>query len=80
MFHLLKSIREINNTPINNAKNINAVMPVHILIKYSHNYSKTSGSLWQYYRDKPVLNNGAIVDFAASNTSNSFNFRGKITG
>ena len=23
------------------------------LIEYSYNYSKTSGSLWQYYKDKP---------------------------
>ena len=26
-------------------------MPMYNLIKYSNNYSKTSGSLWQYYRD-----------------------------
>ena len=28
-------------------------MPMHNLIKYSDNYSKISGSLWQYYRDEP---------------------------
>ena len=28
-------------------------MPVYNLIEYSDNYSKTSGSLWQYYRDDP---------------------------
>ena len=34
------------------------------LIEYSDNYSKTSGSLWQYYRDEPFLDtNGAIADF-----------------
>ena len=26
-------------------------MPIYILIEYSDNYSKTSGSLWQYYKD-----------------------------
>ena len=26
---------------------------MHDLIKYSNNYSKTSGSLWQYHRDDP---------------------------
>ena len=27
-------------------------MPLYNLIKYSNNYSKISGSLWQYYRDE----------------------------
>ena len=28
-------------------------MPIYNLIEYSDNYSKTSGSLWQYYKDDP---------------------------
>ena len=28
-------------------------MPMHNLVECSGNYSKTSGSLWQYYRDDP---------------------------
>ena len=28
-------------------------MPMYNLIEYSDNYSKTSGSLWQYYKDDP---------------------------
>ena len=27
-------------------------MPMHNLIEYSNNYSRTSGSFWQYYRDE----------------------------
>ena len=27
-------------------------MPMYNLIEYSDNYSKTSGSLWQYYKDE----------------------------
>ena len=38
-------ICEINNTQIDNAKDINAVMPIYNLIKYRDNYSKTSGNL-----------------------------------
>ena len=41
------------------------------LIEYSNNYSKTSGSLWQYYRDDP---NDNITQ------SESFKFKIKITG
>ena len=48
-------ISEINSTQIDNAKNIDLIMPMYNLIEYSANYSKTSRSLWQYYRDEPAL-------------------------
>ena len=40
-------ISEINNTQVDNAKDIDIVMPMYNLIEYSDNYSKISGSLWQ---------------------------------
>ena len=46
-------ISQINNTQVDNAKDLDVVMPMHILMKYSNNYSRTSGSLWQCYRDQP---------------------------
>ena len=49
----VKCISRINNTEIDNAKDIDIVMPMYTLIKYSNNYSKISGSLWQYYKDDP---------------------------
>ena len=42
-------INELINTQIDNAKEIYVVLPMYNLIEYSHNYSKTSGRLWQYY-------------------------------
>ena len=39
-------ISEINNTQVDNAKDIDIVMPMYNLIEYSDNYVKTSGSLW----------------------------------
>ena len=51
------------------------------LIEYSNNYSKTSGSLWQYCKDIPAVNNdGDIVNFNGANATDSFNFKTKITG
>ena len=47
-------ISEINNTQVDNAKDIDIVMPMFNLIEYSDNYAKTSGSLWQYCKDIPV--------------------------
>ena len=46
-------ISNINDTKIDNANDIDVVMPMYNLIEYSDNHSKTSGSLWQYYRDEP---------------------------
>ena len=55
-------------------------MPMYNLIEYSDNYLKTLGSLWQYYREEPVLNDaGAIANFSAANNSASFKFKQKIT-
>ena len=30
-------------------------MPMYNLIEYRDNYAETSGSLWQYYRDEPMI-------------------------
>ena len=46
-------------------------MPLYNLLEYSDNYAKTSGSLWQYYRDEP---NDNPAD------SESFKSKIKITG
>ena len=60
-------IGEINNTQIDNAKNIDVIMPTNKLIEYSDNYSKASGSLWQFYRDEPALTDaGATANFHAT--------------
>ena len=48
-------ISEINNTQVDNAKDIDIVMCMYNLIEYSDNYSKTSGSLWQYCKHIPVV-------------------------
>ena len=74
-------ISEINNTEIDNAKDIDIVMPMYNLIEYSDSYAKTTGSLWQYSKDIPARNNNdEIFAFAANNVTDSFNFKAKITG
>ena len=57
-------INEVNTTQMDNAKDIDVGMLMYNSIEYSDNYSETSGSLWQYYRDEPFLDpNGNILDF-----------------
>ena len=74
-------ISEINNTQIDNAKDIDIVMPMYNLIEYSDNYAKTTGGLWQYCKDIPARNaNNEIIVFDVNNVTDSFNFKAKITG
>ena len=74
-------ISEINNTQIDNAKDIDIVMPVYNLIEYSDNYAKITGSLWQYCKDIPARDNNNLIEgFTAANLTDSFNFKAKITG
>ena len=74
-------ISKINNTQIDNAKDIDIVMPMYNLIEYSDNYAKTTGTLWQYCKDIPALNvNDEIIAFNVNNTTDSFKFKAKITG
>ena len=61
---------EINNTEIDNAKDIDIVIPMHNLIECSDNW-KTSESLCQYYKHEPNYN---LPD------SESFKSKIKITG
>ena len=73
-------ISEINNTQIDNAKDIDIVMPMYNLIEYSDNYAKTTGSLWQYCKDIPARDNDEIIAFDENNLTDSFKFKRKITG
>ena len=59
----------MNNTQVGNAKDLDVVM--HYFTEYSDNYSKTSRSLWRYYRGEP---NNTLTN------SKSFKYKLKITG
>ena len=63
-------ISKINNTQIDNSEYIDIVMPMYNLTEYCENYSKTSGSLWQYSKETPAVNNeGNIVNFNEANAT-----------
>ena len=34
-------------------KDLDVVMSMYNLLEYSKNYSKTTGTFWNYYRDEP---------------------------
>ena len=51
-------------------------MPMYNLLDYSKNYKKTTGSLWNYYRDEPsnsLSTNSESFKSKTSITGNSYN-------
>ena len=69
MFHLDHAYQKINNSFIDNAEDLDIVMSMYNLLEYSDNYSMTSGSLWNCYRDE--INDSATENNAANNRMNS---------
>ena len=48
----ISCISKINGVLVENAGNLDIVMPMYNLLGYSKNYSKTPASLWNYCRDE----------------------------
>ena len=56
----INCISKINVVKIDNAEDLDIVRPMYNLLEYSKNYKKTTGSLWNYYRDEssnPLFSN-----------------------
>ena len=49
----INCVSKINGVKIDNAEDLDVVVPMYNLVEYSQNYRKTTGSLWNYYRDRP---------------------------
>ena len=67
------SNKEVINT--DRYKNIDVVMLMYNIIKYSDNYLKSSGGFWQYYRNESALINITVDNFP--DVSASFKFKQK---
>ena len=48
----INCISKINDIKIDNAEDLDVVMPMYNLFEYSKNYKNRTGSLWNYYRDE----------------------------
>ena len=72
---IINCISKIDGVQIDNAEDLDIAMYigiVHNLLEYSKNYRKTTGSLWNYYRDEPSN--------PLSSNSESFKYKTSITG
>ena len=76
----ISCVSKIKNTLIDNAEDLDVAMPMYNLIEYSKNYRKTTGSLWNYYRDE--LTDDRNNNFPNKNLNNSelFKYKTSVTG
>ena len=68
---------KINNTLIDNAEDLDIVMPMYKLLEYSKNYRNTTGSLWNYYRDETNTGIEGNINYSIKN-SKSFDYKTSI--
>ena len=76
-------ISKINGELVENVEDLVIVIPMYNLLEYSKNYEKTSGSLFNYYRDEPseveIANDNGEMNISIRN-SRSFDYEAKIVG
>ena len=75
-----KCITHINDEHVDNADNLDIVMPMYNLTEYSDNYSDTSGSLWRFKRDKSPITNTGNPDNVSTANSTSFKYKSSFIG
>ena len=63
---------KIYGVQIDNAEDLDAVMPIYSFLEYRKNYRKTTGSLWNYYSDEP--------SDPLFSRSESFKYKTSLTG
>ena len=68
----INCISKINGVKIDNAEDLDVVIPIYNLLEYSENYRKTTGSLLNYDRDEPSN--------PLSLNSKSFKYKTSIVG
>ena len=74
-------ITRINGELIEDASDLDIVIPMYNLLEYCKNYRKTIGSLYNYYRDE-LSNDADVNNFGNIKVvnSNTFKYKNKITG
>ena len=82
MHHLFRIFKKINGELVENAEDLDIIIPMYNLLEYSKNYEKTSGSLFNYYRDEPsetTIGAGNNAINISIRNSKSFDYKTEIT-
>ena len=70
-----KCISHINDEHVDDADNLDIIMPMYNLIGFSDHYSDTSGRLWQFERDESPLTDAGYPDNGSANNLTSFKYK-----
>ena len=74
----INCILKINGVQIDNAEDLDIVIPVYNLLEYSKNYKKTTVSLCNYYRrDEPNSGVDDVINYSIMG-SKSFDYKAKF--
>ena len=74
----ISCITKINGELVENAEDLDVVIPMYNLIEYSKNYRKTNGSLHNYYRDEPNSETINNINYLMNNSA-SYEYKAKLT-
>ena len=75
-----RCVTHINDQHVETAENLDIVMPMYNLTEYSDNYADSSGSLYQFKRDEPPINDpGSTLNVSLDN-STSFKYKASHLG
>ena len=75
----INCVSKINGVKIDNVEDLDLVMPMYNLLECSKNYRKTTGSLWNYYRDEPNSGVNDGIDYSIMG-SKSFDYKANFIG
>ena len=76
-------ISKINGELVENVEDLDIVIPMYNLLEYSKNYEKTSGSLFNYYKNEPsktTIGAGNNAINISIRNSKSFDYKTEIIG
>ena len=70
-----KCITHLNDEHVDNANDLEIIMPMYKLIECRDNYSDTSGRLWQFKRDESPVTNAVNPDNVSTTNSTTFKYK-----
>ena len=75
-----RCVSNINDEHVETSENVDIIMNLYSLIEYSDNYSDSSGTLYQFKRDEPPVNDAGNTLNVALDNSTSFKYKASLLG
>ena len=75
-----RCVTRINDGHVETAENLDIIMPMYNLIEYSDNYIDFSGTLYQFKRDEPPINDAESPLNVALDNATSFKYKASLLG